>query len=427
MKALHELTATEARALLGQGKISAEQLVRATLEYINEREPEIEAWVCLRPDLAIQQAKELDRQGSQGLLHGIPFGAKDIFDTRDFPTTFGSPIYAHNQPAIDAVHIALMKAAGGVLLGKTVTAEFATFKGGKTHNPQRHNHTPGGSSSGSAAAVGAHMVTLATGSQTAASVIRPASFCGVIGFKPTFGKISLGGVKSLSPSLDTLGCFTRSVGDAALGVAAMSGDHALAEIAPLKKKPRIASTLTYDAKQASADAVAAVNHAALLAEDVWQKDVPQIDLPKIFSDMSEIQGRIMWSESARSFTFERENYPEQLSQQLRGLIKQGAQISYAQYSADLLRAEEARHVMHALLTDNYDVLISPAAVGEAPQGLTLTGDPIFSRVWTLMGLPSITLPLFQGSTGLPVGVQLVAARGRDAYLLSVADALMKAR
>ncbi|NBV01490.1 MAG: amidase, partial [Burkholderiaceae bacterium] len=133
------------------------------------------------------------------------------------------PIYAHNQPAIDAVHIALMKAAGGVLLGKTVTAEFATFKGGKTHNPQRHNHTPGGSSSGSAAAVGAHMVTLATGSQTAASVIRPASFCGVIGFKPTFGKISLGGVKSLSPSLDTLGCFTRSVGDAALGVAAMSG------------------------------------------------------------------------------------------------------------------------------------------------------------------------------------------------------------
>jgi Asp-tRNA(Asn)/Glu-tRNA(Gln) amidotransferase A subunit family amidase len=271
------------------------------------------------------------------------------------------------------------------------------------------------------------MIPLATGSQTAASVIRPAAFCGVVGYKPTYGKISLGGAKSLSPSLDTLGSFSRTVEDAALCVAVMSGDTELAKIDALNKKPRIATCLTYDAHLASADTVAAIAHAALLAEDLFKTSVPEIKLPAIFKKMSELQGRIMWSESARSFSFEQTHHAEQLSQQLRGLIKQGAAITYEQYNADLIVAEQARMSIDQLLSQEIDVIIAPSAIGEAPHGHTQTGDPIFCRVWTLMGLPCITLPLFKGPNGMPVGVQLLARRGRDRLLLSVADAILKAQ
>jgi Asp-tRNA(Asn)/Glu-tRNA(Gln) amidotransferase A subunit family amidase len=271
------------------------------------------------------------------------------------------------------------------------------------------------------------MIPLATGSQTAASVIRPAAFCGVVGYKPTYGKISLGGAKSLSPSLDTLGSLSRTVEDAALCVAVMSGDTDLAKINALSKKPRIATCLTYDGHLASAETVAAIAHAALLAEDLFKVSVPEIKLPTLFKKMSELQGRIMWSESARSFSFEQTKHAEQLSQQLRGLIKQGAAISYEQYNADLIVAEQARMSIDQLLSQEIDVIISPSAIGEAPHGHTHTGDPIFCRVWTLMGLPCITLPLFKGPNGMPVGVQLVARRGRDRFLLSVADDLLKAQ
>jgi Asp-tRNA(Asn)/Glu-tRNA(Gln) amidotransferase A subunit family amidase len=320
-----------------------------------------------------------------------------------------------------------MRQAGGILLGKTVTTEFATFKGGKTRNPHNPEYTPGGSSSGSAAAVADEMIPLATGSQTAASIIRPAAYCGVVGYKPTYGKISLGGAKSLSPSLDTLGSLSRTVEDAALCVAVMSGDTDLAKIDTLRKKPRIATCLTYDGHLASAETVAAIAHTALLAEDLFKVSVPEIKLPAIFKKMSELQGRIMWSESARSFSFEQTNHAEQLSQQLRGLIKQGAAISYEQYNADLIVAEQARMSIDQLLSQEIDVIIAPSAIGEAPHGHTHTGDPIYCRVWTLMGLPCITLPLFKGPNGMPVGVQLVARRGRDRLLLSVADALLKAQ
>jgi Asp-tRNA(Asn)/Glu-tRNA(Gln) amidotransferase A subunit family amidase len=320
-----------------------------------------------------------------------------------------------------------MRQAGGILLGKTVTTEFATFKGGKTKNPRNPEYTPGGSSSGSAAAVADEMIPLATGSQTAASIIRPAAFCGVVGYKPTYGKISLGGAKSLSPSLDTLGSLSRTVEDAALCVAVMSGDTDMAKINALSKKPRIATCLTYDGHLASAETVAAIAHAALLSEDLFKVSVPEIKLPALFKKMSELQGRIMWSESARSFSFEQINHAEQLSEQLRGLIKQGAAISYEQYNADLIVAEQARMSIDQLLSQEIDVIISPSAIGEAPHGHTHTGDPIFCRVWTLMGLPCITLPLFKGPNGMPVGVQLVARRGRDRFLLSVADALLKAQ
>lgn len=426
MTELHQLSASIAAKKIQANELTSEELVRACIERIRDREPITQAWVETNFDLAIQRAKYLDRSAHLGLLHGIPFGAKDLFDTHDFPTRLGSAIYENNRPTSDAVHIALMRQAGGILLGKTVTTEFATFKGGKTTNPHNPAYTPGGSSSGSAAAVADNMIPLATGSQTAGSVIRPAAFCGVVGYKPTYGKVSLGGVKSLSPSLDTLGSFSRTVSDAALCVAAMSGDHQLAHIQPVSKRPRIATCLTYDDKLASTETITAIHHAALLAEDMFKHQVPAIKLPPIFKDMSALQGRIMWSESARSFSYEQNNHSEQLSQQLKGLIKLGSAITYEQYSQDLIVAEKARATIDQLLTDSWDILITPSAIGEATHGLTQTGDPIFCRVWTLMGLPCITLPLYTGPNRLPVGVQLVAARGRDALLLSVADALMQA-
>jgi Asp-tRNA(Asn)/Glu-tRNA(Gln) amidotransferase A subunit family amidase len=427
MKKAYQLSATEAAKKIQANQLSSEELLRSCIERIEEKESSTQAWVETNFKAALEQARYLDRSANQGLLHGLPFGAKDLFDTHDFPTRYGSPVYENNRPNSDAVHVSLMRQAGGILLGKTVTTEFATFKGGKTRNPHNPEYTPGGSSSGSAAAVADEMIPLATGSQTAASVIRPAAFCGVVGYKPTYGKISLGGAKSLSPSLDTLGSLSRTVEDAALCVAVMSGDTDLAKINALSKKPRIATCLTYDGHLASAETVAAIAHAALLSEDLFKVSVPEIKLPSIFKKMSELQGRIMWSESARSFSFEQTNHADQLSQQLRGLIKQGAAISYEQYNADLIVAEQARMSIDQLLSQEIDVIIAPSAIGEAPNGHTHTGDPIFCRVWTLMGLPCITLPLFKGPNGMPVGVQLVARRGRDRLLLSVADVLLKAQ
>ncbi len=427
MKKAYQLSATEAAKKIQANQLSSEELLRSCIERIEEKESSTQAWVETNFKAALERARYLDRSANQGLLHGLPFGAKDLFDTHDFPTRYGSPIYENNRPNSDAVHVSLMRQAGGILLGKTVTTEFATFKGGKTRNPHNPEYTPGGSSSGSAAAVADEMIPLATGSQTAASVIRPAAFCGVVGYKPTYGKISLGGAKSLSPSLDTLGSLSRTVEDAALCVAVMSGDADMAKINALSKKPRIATCLTYDGHLASAETVAAIAHAALLSEDLFKVSVPEIKLPTLFKKMSELQGRIMWSESARSFSFEQTKHAEQLSQQLRGLIKQGAAISYEQYNADLIVAEQARMSIDQLLSQEIDVIISPSAIGEAPHGHTHTGDPIFCRVWTLMGLPCITLPLFKGPNGMPVGVQLVARRGRDRFLLSVADALLKAQ
>ena len=427
MKKAYQLSATEAAKKIQANQLSSEELLRSCIERIEEKESSTQAWVETNFKAALERARYLDRSANQGLLHGLPFGAKDLFDTHDFPTRYGSPIYENNRPNSDAVNVSLMRQAGGILLGKTVTTEFATFKGGKTRNPHNPEYTPGGSSSGSAAAVADEMIPLATGSQTAASVIRPAAFCGVVGYKPTYGKISLGGAKSLSPSLDTLGSFSRTVEDAALCVAVMSGDTDLAKINALSKKPRIATCLTYDGHLASAETVAAIAHAALLSEDLFKISVPEIKLPITFKKMSELQGRIMWSESARSFSFEQTNHADQLSQQLRGLIKQGAAISYEQYNADLIVAEQARMSIDQLLSQELDVIIAPSAIGEAPHGHTQTGDPIFCRVWTLMGLPCITLPLFKGPNGMPVGVQLVARRGRDRLLLSVADALLKAQ
>lgn len=422
MKDLESLSATQAAKALARREIKATHLLLSCLDRIGQRESTVKAWVSLGKENALTRAKELDKGAIKGLLHGLPIGVKDLYDTYDLPTAYGSPIYAKNYPSTDAVSIALMRQAGGIILGKTVTTEFATFKSAATTNPHNSKHTPGGSSSGSAAAVADFMIPLATGSQTAGSIIRPAAFCGVIGFKPSLGKISIAGVKSLSISLDTMGCFGRTVEDVALGVAAMSGDHQLAKVKDLHNKPRVGICKTANwssAQKETANALALARHAA---EAICKGVVGDIKLPKACDGLSQAQSRIMLSEMSRSLSFEREHFSKKLSPQLIKQLAEGSALTYEQYSKDLLLAQRAAVSVAQLFSDEVDILIAPSAVGEAPNIKDGTGDPIFCRGWTMLGLPCINLNITSGPSGLPVGVQLIAAPGKDHFLLSVAKA-----
>ncbi len=426
MKDLESLSASQAIKALSKREIKATDLLLSCLDRIGQRESHVRAWTSLGKENALSRAKELDKGAFKGILHGLPIGVKDLYDTYDLPTSYGSPIYANHYPVADAVSIALMRQAGGIILGKTVTTELASFKSGPTTNPHNSRHTPGGSSSGSAAAVADFMVPLATGSQTAGSMIRPASYCGVVGFKPSLGKVSIAGVKSLSISLDTLGCFGRTVEDVGLGVAAMSGDHRLAKIEALHNKPRIAICKTSNwslAHKETATAMAVARHAA---EHIAKSTVADLKLPQSCDDITQVQTRIMLSEMSRSFLFERSHYPKKLSLILSKQLTDGAAISYEQYAKDLLIASNAKLSINALFNDEVDLLIAPSAMGEAPDLKDGTGDPVFCREWTLLGLPCININVTSGPNGLPVGVQLIAGPGKDHFLLSAARAFVHA-
>jgi Asp-tRNA(Asn)/Glu-tRNA(Gln) amidotransferase A subunit family amidase len=426
MKDLESLNASQAARALARRDIKATDLLLSCLDRIGQRESLVKAWSSLGKESALARAKELDKGSIKGILHGLPIGVKDLFDTYDLPTSYGSPIYANNYPASDAVSVALMRDAGGIILGKTISTEFATFKPPVTHNPHHLKHTPGGSSSGSAAAVADFMVPLATGSQTAGSIIRPASYCGVVGYKPSFGKVMLAGVKALSPSLDTLGCFGRSVGDVALGVAAMSNDLSLAEIDQLHNKPRVAICKTKDWSFASKETAGALALARFTAEAIAKGVVQDISLPAACKDLTLLQTRIMSFEMARALIFERTRYSKKLSPQLLQQLSEGAQIPYEQYQKDLMKAQAARFAIAQLFENEVDILIAPSAPGEAPLAKEGTGNPVFCRGWTLSGLPCINLNVSSGPNGLPVGVQLIAGPGKDRFLLSAARAFAQA-
>lgn len=426
MKDLESLNASQAARALARRDIKATDLLLSCLDRIGQRESLVKAWSSLGKESALARAKELDKGAIKGILHGLPIGVKDLFDTYDLPTSYGSPIYANNYPASDAVSVALMRDAGGIILGKTISTEFATFKPPITHNPHHLKHTPGGSSSGSAAAVADFMVPLATGSQTAGSIIRPASYCGVVGYKPSFGKVMLAGVKALSPSLDTLGCFGRSVGDVALGVAAMSNDLSLAEIDQLHNKPRVAICKTKDWSFASKETAGALALARFTAEAIAKGMVQDISLPAACKDLTLLQTRIMSFEMARALIFERTRFSKKLSPQLSQQLSEGAQIPYEQYQKDLMKAQAARFALAQLFDNEVDILIAPSAPGEAPLAKEGTGNPVFCRGWTLSGLPCINLNVSSGPNGLPVGVQLIAGPGKDRFLLSAARAFAQA-
>ena len=422
MKDLESLSATQAIKALSKREIKASDLLLSCLDRIGQKESLVRAWSSLGKENALLRAKQLDKGAFQGILHGLPIGVKDLYDTYDLPTSYGSPIYANHYPAADAVSVALMRQAGGIILGKTVTTEFATFKSGVTTNPHHSKHTPGGSSSGSAAAVADFMVPLATGSQTAGSIIRPASFCGVVGFKPSLGKVSIAGIKSLSITLDTMGCFGRTIEDVALGVGAMSGDHRLAKIETLHNKPRIAICKTANWSFANKETTTALAVARHAAESISKSAVGDIKLPKACDGLTQAQSRIMLSEMSRSLLFERIHHAKKLSPQLSKQLSDGAQISYEQYTKDIHHAGIAKASVTALFNDEIDILIAPSAVGEAPLLKDGTGDPVFCREWTLLGLPCINVNVANGPNGLPVGIQLIAGPGKDHFLLSAARA-----
>jgi len=422
---LHELSAAEAVALLHEGAFPAEALVRACLDRIAGDEPRVLAWQHLDPELALEQARRIDRAPVRPPLGGLPVGVKDIMDTADLPTECGSPIRAGRRPRADAACVAALRAAGAVVLGKTVTTEFATYQPGKTRNPHEPSHTPGGSSSGSAAAVADFMVPAALGTQTAGSIIRPAAVCGVIGYKPTFGLLPLEGVFPLSPSLDTLGIFTRSVEDLSLLAQAM-GAHASFDLTPPGSEraegaeeippPRVGICRTDVWSRASPPAQQLVQDAAD-ALDLVGARISEVELPPALIGLGDVHSTIMAVEAARAMA--REGHPELLGAKLRALVADGEAASAEAYREALARAAAARAVARGLF-GSVDVLITPSTIGEAPEGLGATGDPVFNRIWTLLHVPCVHLPIAKGPENLPLGVQLIGPSSGDAALLRIA-------
>jgi Asp-tRNA(Asn)/Glu-tRNA(Gln) amidotransferase A subunit family amidase len=415
---LHQLEAWQAAALLARRELKALDLVRACLDRIAERDPQVQAFVHLHADAALAHARQLDAGALRGLLHGLPFGVKDLFDTADMPTAYGSPIYAQHQPLADAAAVALCREAGAVLLGKTVTTELANMFPGITRNPHNLAHTPGGSSSGSAAAVADCMLPLALGTQTAGSLIRPAAFCGIVGYKPSHNRVPKAGVKSLSDTLDTIGGFARSVRDVGLLGAVLTGDARLADPATYAQTgaPRIGLCPTPEWDQTDSD----TQQAWALAEKALHGFGTALALPAGLDNLVNMQKAVQAYETARSLSHERMHQPNQLSAPLQELLAHGITISGEAHAKNLQTTANARNQAAAPFT-HFDVVLAPSSIGEAPP-LTLgtTGDPLFCRTWTLLGLPCIHLPFARGRNGLPIGLQLVGAYGDDHRLLAAA-------
>ena len=398
--------AAEAVAQLSRREISAEKLVRRCLARIAEREPVVQAWEALDAEAAIAEARRIDALRDRPPLYGLPIGVKDLIDTADLPTAYGSPIHRGHQPSRDAESVRRLREAGAIVLGKTVTTEFAVYSPGKTRNPHDPSRTPGGSSSGSAAAVADGMVPAALGSQTAGSVIRPASYCGVMGFKPSFGLLPLEGVHPLAPSLDTLGLFVRALDDIPLLVSVLAASPL--QIRPAR--PRLGFCRTEAWAHAALETQTAVEQAA---KALGARDV---DTGASFAGLIDAQIAIMGAEAAETLGDEPE---ERLSPKLREFLRAGAKVTPNRLAAAREQAERCRREIDATF-EQVDVLLTPAAVGEAPEGLGATGDPIFCRIWTLLGVPCLSLPVLKGPAGLPIGLQIVGRRGRDAELLAAA-------
>jgi Asp-tRNA(Asn)/Glu-tRNA(Gln) amidotransferase A subunit family amidase len=431
---LHLLSASEAARLIREGIISSEQLVEACLARIREVDPQVQAWTFLDPEYALAQARALDELRLSGRaigpLHGIPIGLKDIFDTADMPTECGSVLYAGRTPSRDATVTGMLRAAGAVIMGKTVTAEFAYFSPGKTRNPHNPEHTPGGSSSGSAAAVAANMVPLALGSQTNGSTIRPAAYCGVIGFKPTHGLISRHGALALSRTLDHVGLFANSVDDIALFAEQIVGyDENDLDTRPRARIP-FAEIAAAEPPLAPMFAFIKTPHWQSADEDTREgfaeiidglgSQVEEVELFPSTADAWQCHQSIMSAEMAYNLEREWRSGGARLSEQLRAQIERGREVRAADYLSAVGRIKSVNETFIELFEQRYDAILTPAAPSAAPKGLASTGDPSFCTLWTLCGMPALSLPLLQNSAGMPLGVQLVGPRYGDARLLRTA-------
>jgi Asp-tRNA(Asn)/Glu-tRNA(Gln) amidotransferase A subunit family amidase len=426
---LYRLSASEAAEAIGKGLITSLELVESCLGRIQDREAEVQAWAFLDPEHARAQARaadELRLSGAPtGLLHGVPIGLKDIIDTGDMPTENGSPLHAGRTPSRDAAVVARLRTAGAVMMGKTVTTEFATRQPGKTRNPHHPGHTPGGSSSGSAAAVAADMVPLALGSQTGGSTIRPASYCGVYGLKPTHGLIPRHGMFQLSRTLDHVGLFARTVEDLALLLEVCAGhddrdpDTSLRARVPYRAlaaeepplPPMLAFVKTRHWTQVDADAREAFDE---LVQHLGDR-VEAIDL--VDDEVADWHRTIMDAEIAVSLAREWDRGRDRLSAGLRARIEHGHQVSAPDYLKAVARVPGLTAALRELFEQRYDAILTPAAAGTAPAGLGSTGEPTFNIMWTLCGMPALSVPLMTGASGLPLGVQLVGPRHGDARLL----------
>jgi len=430
---LNWLSACDAARAIRDGAIGSEQLVQACLGRIREAEPQVEAWQHLDAEHALVQARARDadrREGRAiGPLHGVPVGIKDIIDTADMPTEDGTVLHAGRTPAHDAAVVAMLRAAGAVILGKTVTTECAYFHPGKTRNPHHPEHTPGGSSSGSAAAVAAGMVPLALGSQTNGSVIRPAAFCGAYGFKPTHGLIPRSGMLKLSRTLDHVGVFARTLEDIALLAEQLVGfDERDPDTRPRARiafqtiaaaEPPLAPLLAFAKGPAWERAEEETKEAfAELVGELGDR-VVEVDLPSAAPRALDWHRTIMEAEMAANFDLEWEKGRDKLSGKLRDLLARGREASALEYQKAVARIPILYDGFGEIF-ERCDAILTPAAPGTAPKGLDSTGDPSFCTLWTLLGTPAVNLPLMRGTNGLPLGVQLVGPRHDDARLLRTA-------
>ncbi len=416
---LTRLSATDAARLIAAGSITSEQLVSACLDRIAARDGEIGAWAHCDPEAAIAQARAVDRAGAKGVLGGVPVGFKDVVDSADMPSEYNSPIYRGYRPRADAACVALVRRAGGIVLGKTVTTEFAWRVPAHTRNPHNPAHTPGGSSSGSAAAVADFMVPLAFGTQTGGSTIRPAAFCGIVGYKPSFGAINRAGLKALAESLDTIGILARTVEDCALLAHAVSARVLPDFAAGIARAPRIGLCRTARWRDASPDTQALLEASAARLSRKGAA-VREFDLPGDFDRLYEDQVLIMNYEGAHALAWERLQQAELLSDDLRETFAAAQATPREKYEEAMRHARRCRALLAACFAD-CDVLLTPSAPGEAPAGITSTGSSLFNRTWTLLGVPCVTLPAGRGASGLPLGVQLVAGYDEDRRLLLSAE------
>jgi Asp-tRNA(Asn)/Glu-tRNA(Gln) amidotransferase A subunit family amidase len=413
---LNELSATEIAAKIAARETTCEAVVRDCIARIAARDDVVKAWVNFDPELAIAQARAVDKATPHGPLHGVPIGLKDTIDTFDMPTELGSPIYRGNRPRSDAACVALLRRAGAVILGKTATCEFAGSAPPETTNPHNAAHTPGGSSSGSAAAVADRMVPAALGTQTGGSVLRPSSFCGIFGFKPTYNTFNKAGVWPAADSIDTLGWLSRSIDDIILLTAVLRAEEPTPPRKPASA-PRVGVWRTDLWDTAQDESKAAVEQAAKKLGQAGAS-VRDFAMPEAFTGLHVVaRSTIGFYERAACMAFAWDHQREALSPQMRRYIENGQKISRDDYVAGMRRLDECRALLPAVFKE-FDMLLVPCVPGEAPKGLGATGDPSMQAIWTALHTPSITLPAHRGPNGLPIGIQLVAGRYDDDRLLA---------
>jgi amidase len=413
------LSASEAAALIARGELTPVELAESCLAQVEARERSIGAWAHIAPDQVRAEARAREREPVRGPAHGIPLGVKDIIDTADMPTEYGSPIYRGHRPRWDAACVAAWRAAGGIVMGKTETVEFAVRHPARTRNPHNPAHTPGGSSSGSAAAVAASMVPVAFGTQTGGSTIRPAAYCGVVGYKPTHNLIPRAGVRPVADSLDSVGLIARSVRDIALMLAVLTDGSGLQLDAAAARGHRIGFYRTPHWGRLDASSMAALEAAAAALRRAGAT-VENCAMPEGFEEAWTAQQTINEYETFHSFAYERASFPHLLSAALNERLAHGAVRTRDEYLAACSSIQRWR-VRCEDVFRRHDAILTPSASSEAPEGLTDTGDALFNRIWSALHVPAVTVPIGVGSLGLPIGAQIVCGYGCDARALACAE------